>query len=123
MMVGKVDVCMGDYCVDVVVGAGPAGSSAAFLLAERGFSVMLLNRSVFPRDKVCGGGLTPACVEELGRMGLGRVLEGYPRVTAAHIVGPSGQTFQVDLSCLTDEGASRGECWCGVGVCSVKGSF
>ncbi len=65
MMVGKVDVCMGDYCVDVVVvGAGPAGSSAAFLLAERGFSVMLLNRSVFPRDKVCGGGLTPASVRQ-----------------------------------------------------------
>jgi len=42
----------------VVVGAGPAGSTAARLLAERGASVLLLDKHRFPRDKPCGGGVT-----------------------------------------------------------------
>jgi len=42
----------------VVVGAGPAGSTAAHLLAREGVSVLLVDRAVFPRDKPCGGGLT-----------------------------------------------------------------
>jgi geranylgeranyl reductase family protein len=41
-----------------VIGAGPAGSSAAFILAKTGMSVALIDKSVFPRNKVCGGGLT-----------------------------------------------------------------
>src|SRR5438105_1316760 len=50
-------------CVDedpiVVVGAGPAGSTAARLLAERGARVVLLEARRMPRPKLCGGGLTP----------------------------------------------------------------
>jgi geranylgeranyl reductase family protein len=42
----------------VVIGAGPAGSLAAFLLAEAGLSTLLLDRAAFPRDKPCGGGVT-----------------------------------------------------------------
>ena len=42
----------------IVVGAGPAGSTAARLLAQRGSSVLLLDRARFPRDKPCGGGVT-----------------------------------------------------------------
>jgi geranylgeranyl reductase family protein len=42
----------------VVVGAGPAGSTLARLLAARGLRVALLDRARFPRDKVCGGGLS-----------------------------------------------------------------
>jgi geranylgeranyl reductase family protein len=42
----------------VVAGAGPAGSTAARLLAERGTSVLLLDKHRFPRDKPCGGGVT-----------------------------------------------------------------
>jgi geranylgeranyl reductase family protein len=41
-----------------VVGAGPAGSTAAYHLASRGASVLLLDRHRFPRDKPCGGGVT-----------------------------------------------------------------
>ena len=43
----------------VVVGAGPAGSATAALLAERGFSVALLERSAFPRPKPCAEYLSP----------------------------------------------------------------
>ncbi len=42
----------------IVVGAGPAGSTAARLLAEGGASVLLLDKHRFPRDKPCGGGVT-----------------------------------------------------------------
>lgn len=42
----------------IVVGAGPAGSTTARLLARRGASVLMLDRQAFPRDKPCGGGVT-----------------------------------------------------------------
>ncbi len=42
----------------IVVGAGPAGSTAARLLAQAGASVLLIDRAAFPRDKACGGGVT-----------------------------------------------------------------
>jgi geranylgeranyl reductase family protein len=42
----------------IVVGAGPAGSTAAYRLAEAGAEVLLLDRARFPRDKPCGGGVT-----------------------------------------------------------------
>src|SRR3990167_8461852 len=42
----------------IVAGAGPAGSTAARILAREGASVLLLDRARFPRDKPCGGGVT-----------------------------------------------------------------
>ncbi|MGW0605096.1 geranylgeranyl reductase family protein [Streptomyces sp. NPDC002640] len=57
--------------VDVlVVGAGPAGSSAAAWLARAGKDVLLTDAATFPRDKTCGDGLTPRAVAELVRLGL-----------------------------------------------------
>lgn len=49
----------------VVVGAGPAGSSAARAAAERGASVLLIDRARFPRYKTCGGGLIGVSIEHL----------------------------------------------------------
>ncbi|HYJ16162.1 MAG TPA: NAD(P)/FAD-dependent oxidoreductase [Candidatus Limnocylindria bacterium] len=46
-------------CDVAVVGAGPAGCSAAITLAQRGLQVALIDRAVFPRDKVCGDFLNP----------------------------------------------------------------
>ena len=43
----------------VVVGAGPAGSATAYHLASTGLDVALLEKTAFPREKVCGDGLTP----------------------------------------------------------------
>ncbi len=54
----------------IVVGAGPAGASAAHYLARAGIDVLVLEKSSFPRDKVCGDGLTPRAVGELIRMGI-----------------------------------------------------
>ena len=49
----------------IVVGAGPAGSTAAYRLARSGAKVLLLDRARFPRDKPCGGGLTERAVTQL----------------------------------------------------------
>jgi menaquinone-9 beta-reductase len=54
----------------LVVGAGPAGSSTAFHLAQAGLDVLLLEKSIFPREKVCGDGLTPRAVKQLVGMGI-----------------------------------------------------
>lgn len=53
----------------IVVGAGPGGSTAANLLARRGISTLLLDKAEFPRDKVCGDGLTPQAIHWLDRLG------------------------------------------------------
>ncbi|MGH2543581.1 MAG: NAD(P)/FAD-dependent oxidoreductase, partial [Ardenticatenaceae bacterium] len=49
----------------IVVGAGPAGSTAARECASRGLSVLMLDRAEFPRDKPCGGGVTVRASELL----------------------------------------------------------
>src|SRR4051794_4343449 len=54
----------------IVVGAGPAGSATAYHLARSGLDVLLLEKSAFPREKVCGDGLTPRAVKALVTMGL-----------------------------------------------------
>lgn len=54
-----------DTCDVLIVGGGPAGSSCAKQLVEAGLDVVVLDKSQFPRDKVCAGWITPAVVEEL----------------------------------------------------------
>ncbi len=72
--------------VDVlVVGAGPGGSAAAYHLARHGIDVLLLERSAFPRDKVCGDGLTPRGVKALQRMGVDVDEPGFERVRGLRI--------------------------------------
>jgi flavin-dependent dehydrogenase len=53
-----------------IVGAGPAGSSAAIFLARRGYSVALIDKAVFPRDKLCGDFLNPAGWKLFERLGV-----------------------------------------------------
>jgi geranylgeranyl reductase family protein len=53
----------------IVVGAGPGGSTAASLLARRGLDVLLLDKSDFPRDKVCGDALPPQAIYWCDRLG------------------------------------------------------
>lgn len=49
----------------IVVGAGPAGAFASYKLAQRGARVLLLERRTIPREKPCGGGLTPKAYRQL----------------------------------------------------------
>ena len=63
---------MNETSTDVlVVGAGPAGSSAAAWCARAGLDVLLVDSETFPRDKPCGDGLTPRAISELHSLGLG----------------------------------------------------
>jgi len=54
----------------IVVGAGPGGSTAAYHLARHGLTVLMLEKTQFPREKVCGDGLTPRAVKQLVKMGV-----------------------------------------------------
>ncbi len=54
----------------VIIGAGPAGSTAAIHLARQGHGVLLLEKEKFPRDKVCGDALIADSLRCLGRLGL-----------------------------------------------------
>ncbi|GGU37662.1 geranylgeranyl reductase family protein [Streptomyces lavendofoliae] len=79
----------------VVVGAGPAGSAAALHLARAGLDVLLLEKSGFPRDKVCGDGLTPRGVHQLVRMGIDVNAPGWTRNRGMRWVC-SGRQVEID---------------------------
>jgi flavin-dependent dehydrogenase len=49
----------------MIVGGGPAGSSCAWALRDSGLDVLVVDRSVFPRHKLCGGWITPLVLDEL----------------------------------------------------------
>jgi geranylgeranyl reductase family protein len=76
----------------IVVGAGPAGSSTAYYLASAGLDVLLLEKTRFPREKVCGDGLTPRAVKALTGMGvpLGEQ-DGWLRNKGLRIIGGGGR--------------------------------
>jgi len=76
----------------IVVGAGPAGSSTAFRLATAGLDVLVLEKSRFPREKVCGDGLTPRAVKALTAMGVPLAeSDGWVRNKGLRIIGGGGR--------------------------------
>jgi menaquinone-9 beta-reductase len=70
----------------IVVGAGPAGATTAFYLAQAGLDVLLLEKARFPREKVCGDGLTPRAVKALVGMGI-NVSDGWVRNKGLRVIG------------------------------------
>jgi geranylgeranyl reductase family protein len=54
-----------DSCDVLIVGGGPAGSSGAWGLRESGLDVVILDKQIFPRDKICGGWITLNVLKEL----------------------------------------------------------
>jgi geranylgeranyl reductase family protein len=71
----------------IVVGAGPGGSATAFHLARHGLTVELLEKAEFPREKVCGDGLTPRAVRQLVTMGVDTTTKGWLRNKGLRVIG------------------------------------
>ena len=71
----------------IVVGAGPAGAATAYHLANAGVDVLLLEKGSFPRDKVCGDGLTPRAVKQLIGMGFDLDEPGWQKNKGLRIIG------------------------------------
>ncbi|HDQ73182.1 MAG TPA: NAD(P)/FAD-dependent oxidoreductase [Chloroflexi bacterium] len=78
-----------------IVGAGPAGSIAAKRLAESGVRVALLERATFPRDKVCGDGVSSRGLALLAQHGLGEWTAQFPAPEALRITSPDRQVLDV----------------------------
>ncbi|MGH3379326.1 MAG: geranylgeranyl reductase family protein [Actinoallomurus sp.] len=93
----------------IVVGAGPAGSATAFHLAQAGLDVLLLEKTVFPREKVCGDGLTPRATRQLVKMGVDLDAPGWIRNKGLRIIG-GGVRLELpwpDLASYPDYGLVR----------------
>lgn len=79
----------------IIVGGGPAGSTAGFFLARAGCDVLLLDRATFPRDKPCSEYLSPQAARLLHEMGTLDALEQGPcaRLTGMRVHAPDGGVF------------------------------
>ena len=90
----------------LVVGGGPGGAAAAYYLARQGLDVTVVDRSSFPREKVCGDGLTPRSVAAMLRMGIDTDDPGFERVQGLRVYS-RGATIELpwpELSSWPDYG-------------------
>lgn len=93
----------------VVVGAGPAGSAAAAVLARGGLDVVLVDRSHFPRDKCCGDGLTGRALRRLEQLGLDPgALASFREVSRMRVRSPAGRIVDLPTSTSPDLSPARG---------------
>ncbi len=94
----------------IVVGAGPGGSATAHALAQAGLDVLVLEKTAFPREKVCGDGLTPRAVRSLVEMGIDTSpANGFIRNRGLRIIG-GGRTIELpwpELAEYPDHGLVR----------------
>jgi geranylgeranyl reductase family protein len=99
---GPAGITNPDTSADVIiVGAGPGGSSAATYLARAGVDVLLLEKSVFPRDKVCGDGLTPRGVKQVLALGVDVSGDDWLRNKGLRVVG-GGTSLELPWPVLQD---------------------
>jgi geranylgeranyl reductase family protein len=85
-----------------VVGAGPGGSATAYHLARHGIDVLLVDKATFPREKVCGDGLTPRGVRAIQKMGIDPAEPGFVRIDALRTYGSDGVIIDLPWPRLQD---------------------
>src|SRR5471032_2598998 len=82
-------------CDVLIVGAGPAGSVAGIVIARTGARVRILDRAMFPRDKLCGDTVNPGTLARLQSLGLAAGLDGKSlRVDGMRVTGESGVVIE-----------------------------
>ena len=83
-----------------IVGGGPSGSTCAAQCAQAGLRVLLLERAVFPREKVCGDCINPACWPTLERLGVADRVRAQPhsRFTEVVFTGARGESISCSLA-------------------------
>src|SRR6202030_286734 len=83
----------------VVVGGGPAGSTCAAFCAAAGLRTILIEREKFPREKVCGDCLNPACWPVLRRLEIFERIRALPhgKLDRVDFIAISGRKIKVDL--------------------------
>jgi len=79
----------------IIVGAGPAGSTTAKFLAEKGFKTLLLDKEKFPREKPCGGGLPIRVLQRFPYVVTDKIIEAYS--SSGTVFSPSLQ-HQIEIS-------------------------
>ena len=83
----------------VIIGAGPAGTTCAALLARKGISVLLCDKASFPREKICGDCINPRCWDFFTLLGIAdEVAANSENVTGVKIAGRSGKVLDVPLN-------------------------
>jgi geranylgeranyl reductase family protein len=93
----------------LIVGAGPGGSSTAYFLAKKGVNVLLSDRETFPREKVCGDGITLSGVQILCKMNILQTLEkseSFQIYKGIRIFAPDGNCVQIEHSDKQDHSIS-----------------
>ncbi|MCK5243406.1 geranylgeranyl reductase family protein [bacterium] len=81
----------------IIIGAGPAGTSAAYHLTQAGIDVLLLDKESFPRDKICGDCLSPSSMQELEKIGLrDEVTAKSNEIDGCILYAPNKSYFTVD---------------------------
>src|SRR5436189_3942307 len=93
-------------CTVVIVGGGPAGSSLAFALRQRGVRVVLVDRARFPRPKPCAEYLSPQASRVLASMGVLEEIEdsGAAQLAGMVIRAPSGVRVTGEFAGCTIQG-------------------
>ena len=88
-----------------ILGAGPAGSSAAIQLAGKGYSVALLDKEQFPREKLCGDFLNPVNWPVLRELKVARAVlaRPYEKISIFRFTSFSGEEAEIPLPADRDE--------------------
>ena len=88
----------------IVVGGGPAGSSASYFNAKKGKRVLLIDKQTFPRDKVCGDGVTGKSLHILQEMGLDKEIAGIKEISSKGVViyAPNKMSLKVNIESPDD---------------------
>src|SRR6185295_4977201 len=88
----------------IIVGGGPAGTSAAITLAQSGIRVLVLESKHMPRHKLCGEFIAPECYPTLDRLGVkDHILREGSQISSLSLTASSGRQVSASIGGISDE--------------------